>query len=218
MNDLELNYLVDKSCKVYQHKEHFRMNTDTRLLAMFTTIQKNDVVLDIGTNNAALLLYFDRYEVKKLIGVEILEEPFKIAEINAKSFLKHDYQLIQDDIKQVDLEPVDVIVSNPPYFKTEQANPNTKMTLRQYGRIEENLTLHELIDNAYRLLKDKGRFCMVHRPDRLNEIYKELLAYGFSIKTMQIAYDKNSQIEKSICIEAIKNSKCKLKILPPKWI
>lgn len=218
MNDLDLNYLVDENTPVYQHKEHFRINTDTKLLAKFASVHNDDVILDIGTNNGALLLYFDRFEIKKLYGVEILEEPFEIAEINAKSFLKHDYTLINDDIKNVQIEPVDLIVSNPPYFSLNQTHPNTKMNLRQLGRIEENLTLHDLIQSAYRLLKDKGRFCMVHRPDRLNDIYRELLDMQFVIKTIQIAYDKNTQIEKSILIEAIKNGNCQVKVLPPIWI
>ncbi len=215
---IDLNYLVDESCQVYQHKEHFKMNTDTRLLATFVKVHKMDTILDIGTNNGALLLYMDRFDVKKLIGVEILEEPLKIAQMNAKAFLQHDYELIHANIKDVNIPQVDLIISNPPYFKSSETNANIKMTLRQYGRVEENLTLHDLVENTYRLLKDKGRFCMVHRPDRLNEIYKELLDHHFSIKTMQIAYDKNSEQEKSICIEAIKNSNCKCKILPPKWI
>lgn len=42
---------------VYQDDEMFRINTDTMVLGNFMEILHKDVVLDMGTNNGALLLY-----------------------------------------------------------------------------------------------------------------------------------------------------------------
>lgn len=44
---------MDESLKLYQDKEHFRFNTDTKLLAKFVHLKKQERILDIGTNNAA---------------------------------------------------------------------------------------------------------------------------------------------------------------------
>ena len=47
---------MDENLKLYQDKEHFRFNTDTKLLAKFVLLKKQERILDIGTNNAALLV------------------------------------------------------------------------------------------------------------------------------------------------------------------
>ena len=214
MNHLELNYLVNESVSVYQHPDHFRINTDTRLLAEFLELKRNLSILDIGTNNAALLVYCDRFEPEKLIGVEVLSEACKVAQINAKHFISHDCEIINDKVQNIDIEPVDLIISNPPYFPIDHTNPNTNMDMRQLGRVEVNLTLEELVYHAARLLKPNGHFCFVHRPDRLNEIYQQLIKNGFSISRLQIAYDKND-VAKTILIDAKIHSSCQCKILPP---
>lgn len=215
MNELKLDYFISKDKKIYQHPDHFHFNTDTKLLAQFLKVKKNERILDIGTNNAALLYACDDVDVKELVGVEILEEACQIAQMNTQ-FFKHDIRIVHSPIQDFEEEEFDVIVSNPPYFKMDATHPDIQYTLRQYGRVEINLSLEELIKNAARLLKSNGRFYFVHRPNRLNEIAHFLFQYNFHIKTLQIAYDRN--IAKSILIEAIKESNCDCNILQPLFI
>lgn len=40
MSDLEKNYLLDESMVLYQHKDHFHFNTDTKLLAQFMQVKR----------------------------------------------------------------------------------------------------------------------------------------------------------------------------------
>mgnify|MGYP000019521426 FL=1 len=49
----------------------FRMNSDTALLANFMKIKRNDRVLDIGTNNGALLAVANSFAPSCLIGIDI---------------------------------------------------------------------------------------------------------------------------------------------------
>ena len=53
---LKLDYFIDENIQLYQDDEHFRFNTDTKLLAKFVRLKKQERVLDIGTNNAAILV------------------------------------------------------------------------------------------------------------------------------------------------------------------
>ncbi len=215
---LTKDYILDEKYELYQDNTHFRVNTDTKLLSKFMQLRKNEIVLDIGTNNGALLRIADTYPVKELIGIEVLTDSFQIAKKNAECFFKHPYTLINERVQDVQIEPVDVIVCNPPYFTQKATNPNTHMDMRQLGRIEENLTLHELIYHANRLLKSNGRFYFVHRPNRMNEIYKELQLHHFQIKSIQLAYTKNNPFAKSILIEAIKEGQCDCSFLEPIYI
>ena len=216
MNDLRLDYFIRQDFKLYQHKEHFHFNTDTRLLANFLKVNDQETVLDIGTNNGALLLWVDQFEVKKLYGVEVLKEAYDIARLNADTFFQHEHEIIHAPIQEVNVESVDVIISNPPFFTQKETHPNVKMDMRQLGRIEINLTLDELIKHANRLLKSNGRFYFVHRPNRFNDICKVLYKYHFQIQSMQVAYDQN--VAKSLLIEARKESGCDCKILQPYFI
>lgn len=114
---LRKDYFLDESMILYQDEDHFHFNTDTKLLAGFMHIKKDETVLDIGTNNGALLLAADQYPVKELIGVEVLKEASEIAQINAKQFFTHPYQIINQAIQEVEIGEVDVIVCNPPFLK-----------------------------------------------------------------------------------------------------
>lgn len=218
MDKLTLDYFINENNPLYQHKDHFHFNTDTKLLSQFMKIKPNETILDIGTNNGALLSIADQYDVKELIGVEVLKESSEIAKLNAETFFKHPTKIINQPIQNVQIDPVEVIISNPPFFTQEETHPDMKMNMRQMGRVELNLSLEELIQHANRLLKSNGRFYFVHRPNRIQEIITLLNQHNFAIKSMAIVYDKKSMDAKSLLIEAIKEAHCRCQILPPQLI
>ena len=215
---LKLDYFIDENIQLYQDDEHFRFNTDTKLLAKFVRLKKQERVLDIGTNNAAILVYLDHFNVKELVGVEVLEETSKLAQKNVDTFIKHSCKIVNLPIQEYKDDLFDVVVSNPPYFKLNANQKPETMTYRHLGRMEENLTLEELVLHANRLLKSYGRFYFVHRPNRLNEINKVLYDNHFSIRNIQFAYDHRDHKVKSVLIEAIKESNCDMNVLEPIYI
>ena len=42
---LTLDYFIDEDLKLYQDPEHFRFNTDTKLLAQFVHLKKQERIL-----------------------------------------------------------------------------------------------------------------------------------------------------------------------------
>ena len=78
---MSFDYLPDTNIYLKQRKDMFRVNTDTHLLGNFMLVKKNESVLDIGTNNGALLLYASRY-TDDLSGVDILKEAIELAAFN----------------------------------------------------------------------------------------------------------------------------------------
>lgn len=215
---LTLDYFIHEDLKLYQDCEHFRFNTDTKLLAKFVHLKKQERILDIGTNNGAILIYLDQFNVKELVGVEVLEETSKVAQKNADCFIKHPVKIVNQPIQDYEDDLFDVIVSNPPYFKINVNQQPEHLNFRHLGRMEENLTLEQLVFHANRLLKSYGRFYMVHRPNRLNEINQVLYENNFSIRNLQFAYDHRDNKVKSVLIEAIKESNCDMNVLEPIYI
>lgn len=218
MSKIRKDYFISPDQPIYQREDMFHFNTDTKLLAGFLKIKKNETVIDVGTNNAALLLACDKYPVKQLIGVEVLKEACEVAQKNVDAFISHPCQIINLPIQEVQIEPVEVIISNPPYFTQKETNPNIQMDFRQLGRVEINLTLEELICHVSRLLKSNGRFYMVHRPNRIQDIINCCTRYNLGVKTIQLVYDHRDNEAKSLLIEAVKERNCQCKFLSPLYI
>ena len=212
---LTLDYFMDENLKLYQDKEHFRFNTDTKLLAKFVHLKKQERILDIGTNNAALLVYFDQFNVKELVGVEILEETSKVAQKNADMFIKHPVKIVNQPIQRYEDDLFDVIVSNPPYFKMDANQLPEQLNFRHLGRMEENLTLEQLVFHANRLLKSYGRFYMVHRPFRLPEIMAKMCNYGLEPKRMRLVYPYVDKEPNMVLIEGRKGGNPRMTVEAP---
>ena len=204
---LTYDYLPGTAIYLHQRKDMFRMNTDTALLGHFMKIKENESVLDIGTNNGALLLYASQYTKGQLIGVDIQKEACELAKQNLEeNHIKH-FQIICDDIAHVNLEPVDVIVCNPPYFKTSNESNLNENEAKKIARHECYLTLETLFSSVSSLLKEKGRFYLVHRADRIVDLCCELRAHGLEIKTIQMVRDCEKENVHGILIEAVKQAK-----------
>lgn len=217
-NDLTLDYLPGTDIYIYQHKKMFRMNTDTALLGNFMQIHEGEKVLDIGTNNGALLLYAKAYNPGLLIGVDIQEKACEIARKNMAYHNLQNIRIIQGDIKSLTLEKVDVIVSNPPYFKVPNLQRVNENEAIRIARHETHLTLQELIHCVDRLLKDGGRFYLVHRSDRIVDIACALREAKLEIKQIKFAYNEQKEDARSVLIEAVKGANIGCRVLPPKII
>lgn len=213
--DYMKNYLHNTQLTIFQRKEMFRMNTDTRYLGEFMKVKKHETILDIGTNNGALLLYASQFEPKMMIGVDIIEEAIQLAAYNLEYHNLHNFELIHSDIKQVKGYQVDVIVCNPPYFQIhDQSHVNENMNL-QIARHEKYLEMHELFDSVKRLLKTNGRFYMVHRANRIVEILASCQRVGLGVRTLQFIHDENKAYASGILIEAIKGQQDHVNVLHP---
>ncbi len=218
MEEYTYDYIHGTDIYLYQHKKMFRINTDTALLAEFMQIRKNETVLDIGTNNGALLLAAHQKGATKLIGVDIQEEAIQVAEKNMKHHKIDEVNLITGDVCDIDLPKVDVIVCNPPYFKVnESSNINESKTL-QIARHEQYLTLDRLCKKASELLDKKGRMYLVHRPSRISEIIYVLKKYRLQTRTLQFVYDENRDEAVSVLIEAVKDGEEHTHVLKPRMV
>lgn len=221
MSDQEvLNYLLAyNNMKIIQRKDMFNFSLDTVLLAHFCTINKDlNEIVDFGTNNAAIPLLLSRRTDKKIIGIEIQEEAVELARKNVLlNQLENQIEIVHSDIKEYikEQKKVKLIVCNPPFFKVgERSHLNDNQYL-QIARHEIKISLDEIVQCAAALLDNKGRFAMVHRPDRMIEIINCMQKYDIEPKRVRFVYPKVGKESHIFLIEGMYKGNKGLKIEAP---
>ena len=219
-NDL-LNY---SNMKIVQDSEMFKFSLDSVLLPNFVTINKSvKNILDIGCGNAPIPLILSTKTNAKIKGIEIQREVFELAYESVKlNKLEDQIEIINGDIKKLasewNTEMFDLITCNPPFFKvTKDANLNC-CQYQTRARHEIDLTLEQLIKISCKLLKNKGVLGIVHRPERLAEIFSLFKKYNLEPKKLQFVYPKVNKEANIVLIEATKNGNSGLKIEKPLFV
>ena len=109
------------------------------------------------------------------------------------------------------LEKFDFVVTNPPYKKLETGKVN-ESEYKYISRHEVTANLEDFIKVSKYLLKDKGSFFMVHRPDRLVDIIELMRKYKLELKNIRFIYPSVDKSTNLVLIKGIKNDKPFLKI------
>ena len=219
LNDDEvIEDLQFKNLKIIQNKKGFCFGIDSVLLSDFAKeIKDNSTVIDLGTGTGIIsTLLCGKTKLKKIIGVEIQEEVYKMAKKSIKlNKLENKFEIINENILNLnnifEKNSIDAIVTNPPYKKknTGVINEDEKKLI---SRHEITADLEDFIRVSKELLKDKGEFYMVHRPERLVDIFSLMRKYKIEPKKMRMVYSNKYKESKLVLIKGIKNAKPFLKL------
>lgn len=204
---IRIDYLPNhKDIKVYQDDEMFCINTDTMVLGEFLEIKKKDVVVDIGTNNGALMLYASKFKPRRLIGIDINEKAVELARKNLELNNIENAEVVHADGNTYRCdEEVDVIIFNPPYFKT----PSQDKGLNKYKALakhEDNFSLESMVECFNRNLRTNGTLYFLHQTSRLNEVLTTLNKKKIIVKKMKFVYDVNKDFSNVVLIKAVKGA------------
>lgn len=209
---------------IYQDTDSFNFSIDSMLLASFVTITaRTKNICDLCTGNAPIPLYLSLRSKANIIGVEVQEGSYKLANMSIiENHLENQIHLYLDNLidisKKIGISKFDVVTCNPPFFKVGNHNINPTDS-KAIARHELLATLEDIIKEASRLLNTKGRFALVHRPERLLEILELFKKYHIEPKRLQLVYPKMGSECNHILIEGIKEgSPDGLRILPPLYV
>lgn len=213
-----------KGLKIIQNTEGFCFGIDAVLLSDFAKeIKNNSKVLDLGTGTGILpILLCGKTNLNKIYGIEIQKEVAAMAGRSVKlNNLENRIEIVNKNIK--DIENIfeknffDAIVTNPPYKKINTGEKNEKEN-KLISRHEITASLDDFIKISFNLLKDKGSFYMVHRPERLAEIIYKLKQNKLEPKIIKFVYSNIKSEPKLVLIKAVKNAKEFLKIEKPLFV
>lgn len=175
----------------------FRLGTDSVLLANFLSPPKNARIADLGSGVGTLGLLLCATQTDcTVVGVELDGAAHRLACENIESnHLQGRLRSICGDVREIrELLPAgsfDCVVSNPPYF------PENSGKAASNARSERTLNLSQLCRAAAWLLPSGGRFAMVHRPERLCDIFCALRESGMEPKRLQFV---RHRIDSPVCL------------------
>lgn len=223
--DERLDYLfTDESMQIIQSPSVFSYSIDAVLLAHFSSLpKKRGKILDLCSGNGVVPLLMSRYTTRPIDAVEIQPKLHDMALRSIRLNNKQDQITMRlGDLKDLpDLyknDKFDLVTVNPPYFDTpsgQHQNLNEHLTI---ARHEVTTSLETVIETASKLTKSGGKMTMVHRPDRLVDIFTLLRHYKLEPKRMQLVYPKRDKEANIVLIEAMRDGKKALKTLPPFYV
>ena len=214
VDDLQNGYFVN------QDPKKFCFGMDAVLLSGFARVKKGETALDMGTGTGIIpILLSQRTEGKHFTGLEIQAECAEMADRSVKyNCLEDRIQIVEGDIKEAagifGAASFDVVTCNPPYMIGQHGLTNPHMP-KAIARHEILCTFDDVANQAARVLKDRGRFYLVHRPFRLVELMAALTKYKLEPKRMQLVYPYIDKEPNMVLIEACKGGNSRIQIERP---
>lgn len=216
-----IDNLEYKNLKIVQDKDGFCFGIDSVLLSDFAKeIRSKSIVLDLGTGNGVLgILLCGKTNLSKIYGVEIQEYIANIAQksINLNK-LNNRFEIINDNIKNLNSyfknDSIDAIISNPPYKKDNSGLKNESQK-KLIARHEITANLEDFISVSSKLLKSNGSLYMVHRPERLADLFYLLKKYKLEPKKLRFVQSFTNSKPKFFLIKATKNANSFLNVEQP---
>ncbi len=211
--------------RLIQKPEEFCYGIDAVLLATFAEIRKNSKVIDLGTGTGIIpLILSHRTEAAEIVGVEIQSGSY---ERGLRNLLFNDLsdriKMISSDVKQLLKEKrvspgsFDTVLTNPPYIQGNGGLKN-KENAKTIARHETTADLSDFIHTASLLLKDRGDFYMVNRPNRLVDICILCRQQKLEPKEIRLVSPNKMTAPNILLIHCVKHGRPELKFLDPLYV
>ncbi len=213
-----INDIVGKNLKIYQDDSYFKFSLESVLLPNFVNVKLRDkMILDLCSGNCPIPLLLSLKTKARIYAVELQKEVYELGIKSIKINNKEgQITLINDDIcnlkNRFHGDTFDIITVNPPYFKVLENSLLNKNNIKATARHENNLTLDNLFEITFYLLKTNGSFYMVHRTERLIEILDLLKKYNLTPKELKFIYPSENKDSKLFMIKAVKYGHAGLKV------
>lgn len=203
---------------VFRQAAQAPLGTDSVLLADFAA-GKGARGIDLGCGSGILsLLLLAGAPQLHMTGLELREEAARIARENLeRNGCAGRSAVLTGDIRRVrelfSTGSFDLCVANPPYFPAG-SGASAPDPARAAAREESECTLEELCAAAAYLLPTGGRFCLVHRPERLAELFGAMSAHGLEPKRLRLCCHRPDAAPNLVLAEGRRGGRPGLKIEP----
>lgn len=186
------------------HQQHcaMKVGTDGTLLGSWASAPAGACrILDVGTGTGLIaLMMAQRFPEARVTGIDIDTDAVGQASENAlESPFKERIMIREGDVTRMeDTDGFDAIVCNPPFFDRSLTCPDQQRT---EARHTVSLTYRQLMESAFRLLKDDGRLSVIIPSDCRSRLESEAHLVGFFISRICSIQTTPKKIPKRYMIE-----------------
>ena len=215
LDDLQIGGL-----ELIQDPKKFCFGVDAVFLSDFVRIRPGENVLDLGTGNGIIpVLLSAKTEARHITGLEIQADTAEMARRSVvHNHLEDRIDIVTGDIKEAAelFKPAffDVITTNPPYMLADHGMRNPDDT-KAIARHEVLCSLDDILRESMRLMQDKSRFYMIHRPFRLTEIMIKMHQYKIEPKRIRFVHPYIDKEPAMVLIEGVRGAKPRVTVEPP---
>lgn len=211
MDNLVLEKIEKYDIGIYQNPKLFKFGIDAICLAEFTKkyVKKKEIYIDMCSGTGIVgIITSKALQIKKPIFIDFNQYFCEINNINLR-YNDIEGKVFNLDIKELKehfrRESVDFITINPPYMRANHGL-KTRDRFIDLAKIElDDGFLENVFEIAFSLLKDKGQLFMVHRVERLVDIFNISRSKKMEAKTIQYIRNKGSKKSSIVLIRFVKN-------------
>jgi release factor glutamine methyltransferase len=199
----DVKKVLFNDCTFYVSQKVYEPAEDTFLLAENLVVDKNDVVLDVGTG-CGILGILAAKKVKKVVAVDINHHAVSCAQTNAMQ----NGVLAKMDIRQGNLfesirksEKFDMIIFNAPYLPTSESEKKSWIGKAWAGGQSGRDIIEPFVSEVSKYLKKKGRIFLVQ--SSLSDIDRTIRRFKESGLDATIIAEKKFPFETIVMIRAV---------------
>ena len=215
-----LDDLQIKGYRIIQSPGRFCFGMDAVLLSSFAKVKTGERALDLGTGTGILPILLEaKNKGESYTGLEIQEESADMARRSVLvNHLEDRVRIVTGDIREAaalfGAASFHVVTVNPPYMIGDHGLKNANEA-KYIARHEVLCTLEDVLRESARLLENKGRFYMVHRPFRLAEILAGMSRHRIEPKRMRLVHPYIDREPNMVLLEGVKDASPRKTVEPP---
>lgn len=213
--DERIEDLQFQGLKIIQNKKLYTFTSDSVVLANYAKTKAKDIVVEIGAGSGVIsILLQAKNKLSKIYAFEIQPQMQDLCKKNIKlNSLEEKIVLVEDDIKNfkqyISAATVDVVISNPPYFKKTNFSQDV---VKQIAKEEVCLTAKQLVEVTSKMLKDGGVFWCCFPAERSCELISLCQNNALAVKEMFFTENGKGEV-KLFVFKAVKGGKFGTKVL-----
>lgn len=220
--------------KLIQAPDGFCYGIDAVLLADFAAkiadLTHAETLVDLGSGNGVIpLVIAEKAPLKRAFGVEVQEDYADRASRSAELNGKPEISIVSLDVLDL-MKPAaeqtgtkaelfrmrgsfDLVTSNPPYVERNSGISNDANDM-MIARCETTADIFDFFRASSALLRKKGSFCLIHRPQRLSDIFAASRETGLEPKEIQFIRPKKDKEPNLVLLRCVKAGGRELHYLP----
>jgi len=206
--------------KLVSGENVFAVGTDAVLLSAFADTAGVKRACDLGCGSGIISILLAWNNPKMMLdGIELQLESARIASGNVGlNDLNDRINIIHADLRNYreigNAGAYDLVVANPPYFPVGSGKSVESENIAT-ARDERTCTLKDICKAAAFFTRWGGKFAMVHRPERLSEVFCAMTESGIEPKRFRFVQEKASALPNLILVEGRRGGKPGLNIEKP---